>query len=84
MGWANMNLFDEKGYLTTGRRCLPLWRSSFTSPETETTHQLNLTGTVAENPDPEFTLVVSMHILKRDSLCLLFWDLWLLLIERID
>ncbi|CDS37967.1 phosphatidylinositol 45 bisphosphate 3 kinase [Echinococcus multilocularis] len=59
VGWANMNLFDERGYLVTGRRSLPLWRSSFTSPETETTHQLNLAGTVAENPDPEFTLVLN-------------------------
>ena len=58
VGWANMNLFDEKGYLVTGRRTLPLWRSSFTAAETETTHQLNLTGTVAENPDPEFSLVL--------------------------
>ncbi|VUZ43640.1 unnamed protein product, partial [Hymenolepis diminuta] len=58
VGWANMNLFDERGYLVTGKRTLPLWRSSFTSPETETAHQLNLTGTVAENPDPEFTLVL--------------------------
>lgn len=62
VGWANMNLFDERGYLVTGKRTLPLWRSSFTSPETETAHQLNLTGTVAENPDPEFTLVVSSNI----------------------
>uniref|UniRef100_A0A5K3FWI8 Phosphatidylinositol 3-kinase catalytic subunit type 3 n=1 Tax=Mesocestoides corti TaxID=53468 RepID=A0A5K3FWI8_MESCO len=58
VGWANMNLFDHNGYLATGRHSLPLWRSNFTSPETVTTHQLNLTGSVAENPDPEFTLVI--------------------------
>ncbi|VDO07484.1 unnamed protein product [Rodentolepis nana] len=65
VGWTNINLFDEKGYLVTGKRTLRLWRSGFTSPETEVTHQLNLTGTVAENPDPEYALVVSSKIIRN-------------------
>uniref|UniRef100_A0A0V0JBT1 Phosphatidylinositol 4,5-bisphosphate 3-kinase catalytic subunit alpha isoform n=1 Tax=Schistocephalus solidus TaxID=70667 RepID=A0A0V0JBT1_SCHSO len=55
VGWANINLFDHNGFLLTGKRTLRLWPVAFLSPDAAS-HQINVSGTVVENPDPEILL----------------------------
>lgn len=57
MGWANINLFDHNGFILAGKRTLALWRFNLLSTEPDS-HHLNLSGTLAVNPDLEILLQV--------------------------
>ncbi|THD22541.1 Phosphatidylinositol-4 5-bisphosphate 3-kinase [Fasciola hepatica] len=73
VGWANLNFFDPLGYMISGDITLRLWPASLLQSTEERFNRMHPSGTVLENPNPDFSLQIMIHspvrgLIRRPSL----------------
>ncbi|CAL8106071.1 unnamed protein product [Calicophoron daubneyi] len=61
VGWANLNFFDQRGFMITDEITLRLWPASLLQFTEERFNRLYPAGTVLENPNPDFTLQIRIY-----------------------